>query len=380
MAPPAGSDTHPTWMELDAAALRHNLTEIRRRARDGVEIIASVKANAYGHGIVPVARVLEDEGVEMLATGSFAEAKAMRDAGVSTPILMLAGTLPEGMAGLLAAGLIPTVYDDAGAQAVQSAAGSVAGGDAVVFIKVDIGLGRLGVPVSRARAFIGRVAAMQGVRVGGVYTHLSFHDAAGQAFAEDRFKLFHELLDGLKADGISVPVTQALASSASMARWTDSCTSICPGHVLYGMSPMDGIDPVEDGFKPVLSAVKSRLIHVADHSDGPPPGSGAYHARRTERRTAVVPCGANDGNRSAAPGKTAEVLFAGRRLRVLGCSLEHLTFELPEDVEIAVGDTVAVLGGDGAKRISLEEFAGWQGTSPLDVTLSFSARMPVVAV
>ena len=164
---------HPTWLTLDAAALRGNLAEIRRRAAPGVQVIASVKANAYGHGIGPVARVLADAGVEMLATGSFSEAKAIRAAGISTPILMLAGTLPEGMKNLVGAGLIPTVYDMAGAQAAAHAA-TANGTAAAIFIKVDCGMGRLGVALADAPALVAEIAQLDGIWVQGLYTHLSF--------------------------------------------------------------------------------------------------------------------------------------------------------------------------------------------------------------
>ena len=375
MSMPPGFPTHPTWMELNTQALIHNLAEIRRRVGGGVQVIASVKANAYGHGIVEVARTLENAGVEMLATGSFTEAKTMRAAGLTTPILMLAGSLPEGLSELIDAGMVPTVYDEAGARAVDAAAGS--GVAAPVFVKVDVGLGRLGVGVTRAVDFVDGLSLLPGVRVEGIYTHLAFRDDAGMAYTRDRIGHFYSLLDALKARGHEIPTSQALASSALLAGWADKCTAVCPGHLLYGISPMSEGTPINAGFRPVLRTINSRVIHVADHVDGPPPGSGGYHVRRATRRTAVAPCGANEGNRSAVSGKTAEVLYQGRRLRILGCSLEHLTFEILDDLEIEVGDTVSVLGGDGPGRITLEEFADWWDTSPLDVMLSFSGRMPV---
>jgi len=376
MSVPPGLPTHPTWMELDVEALIHNLAEIRRRAGEGVEIIASVKANAYGHGIIAVAQALEIAGVEMLATGSFAEAKSMRAAGLTTPILMLAGSLPEGLPELVGAGMIPTIYDQAGAHAIEAAAGS--GAVVPVFVKVDIGLGRLGVDVSRALDFVDDISSFSGIQVEGIYTHLSFRDEAGMAYTRERIPYFYRLLDELKARGHEIPTTQALASSALLAGWTDGCTAVCPGHLLYGITPMGEGEPSNADFRPVLRTINSRIIHVADHLDGPPPGSGAYHIRRATRRTAVAPCGANEGNRSAVSGRTGEVLYKDRRLRILGCSLEYLTFEIPDNLEINVGDTVSVLGGDGPGRIALEEFADWWDTSPLDVMLSFSGRMPVV--
>jgi alanine racemase len=366
--------THPTWMEIDTAALSANLVEIRRLAAPGVKVIASVKANAYGHGIIPVAKALEAAGVELLATGSFSDAKALRSAGVSTPVLMLAGTLPEGVGDLVKAGFIPTVYDLRGACAAASAAKS---GPAPVFVKVDCGMGRLGVGLMDAPALVDQIAALDGIHLQGIYTHLSFKNAEGMAYAKRRLAMFYALLGDLRAKGHDIPITQALASSALMVGWNDECNAICPGHVLYGMpSVVSDLAPLE-GFSPVLHAVKSRVIDLTDHGPNPMPEAIGYHALRLERRTVVVPCGLNDGNRSAVEGQTAEVLYGDRRLTVLGGSLEHLVVEVPDDVKIDIGDAVTIVGGTGARRIDIAEYARWQGATGLTCMLSLSGRMPV---
>ena len=371
---PAALNCHPTWMEIDGAALRHNLDEIRRRVADGVQIIASVKANAYGHGIVPVARILQGAGVDMLATGSFAEACALRDAGVTTPVLLLAGALPQAMDAVLARGFIPTIYDLDGARAVDRAASAAT----PVFIKVDCGLGRVGVGLDEAAALIDDVAALANVQVQGLYTHVSFNDSRGMAYSQERLRLFYELLASLKAAGVNIPITQAMASSALMMGWRDNCTAVCPGHVLFGLSPVvPGLAELAP-FRPILRAIKSRVIQVRDHSSGPDMGAGAYHTNRRQRRTAVAPCGMNDGYRSAAGADEAQVLHFDRALRVIGVSLEHLTVEVPDDVEIAVGDELVVLGGDGP--VALETVAAWQNRRPIETLMTFSARMPVVVV
>ena len=160
-----GPETHPTWMELDASALLDNVGEIRRCIGDGVKIIASVKANAYGHGIEPVGQVLSQAGVEMLATGSFAEAVALRDAGVKTPILLLAGALPNALGDVVARGFIPTIYDMDGARAVDN----VAKVTAPVFVKVDCGLGRLGIPLDEAPNLLRQVTNLTNVKLQGLY-------------------------------------------------------------------------------------------------------------------------------------------------------------------------------------------------------------------
>ncbi len=367
-------NSHPTWMEIDGAALRHNLEEVRRRVGKGIRIIASVKANAYGHGIEAVARVLEEEGVDMLATGSFAEAGALRDAGITTPVLLLAGALPEAMDEVLARGFIPTVYDLDGARAVSRAAGA----PTQIFIKVDCGLGRVGVALDEAAALIDEIAAFANIQVLGLYTHVSFNDSQAMAYSRERLQLFYDLLGSLRAAGVNIPITQALASSALLMGWRDDCTAVCPGHILFGLSPVDPELAELAPFRPILRAVKSRVIQVRDHSGGPDRGTGAYHKNRRQRRTAVAPCGMNDGYRPAVGADDAQVLHFGRQLRVIGVSLEHLTVEVTDDVEIAVGDELVVVAGDGP--VALNTVAQRQGQRPIETAMTFSARMPVIVV
>lgn len=371
-------NAHPTWMEIDGAALRHNLAEVRRRVADGVHIIASVKANAYGHGIVAVARVLQDAGVDMLATGSFAEACALRDAGVATPVLLLAGALPSAMGAILERGFIPTVYDLDGARAADRAAAAMTGAPRSIFIKVDCGLGRVGVALDQAAALIDDIATLGNVKVQGLYTHVSFNDSQGMAYSQERLRLFYDLLGSLKAAGVNIPITQALASSALLMGWRDDCTAVCPGHILFGLSSVAPELADLAPFRPILRAIKSRVIQVRDHSSGPDMGAGAYHLNRRQRRTAVAPCGMNDGYRAAVGGHEAHVLHFGRELRVIGVSLEHLTVEVPDDVEIAVGDELEVVAGAGP--VALAVVAGRQGQRPIEAMMTLSARMPVIVV
>ena len=365
---------HPAWIELDKAALVANLNEVRLRIGDGVQVIASVKANAYGHGIVPVARALAASGVDMLATGSFGEAMAIRDAGITTPVLMLAGALPSAMETLGNHDLIPTVFNQ---ETADSAAG-LGGRPTAVFVKVDCGLGRVGVTLDQAFRFIAQLAARPEIDVAGIYTHLSFKDAASMVWAKERLGLFYALVRDLKAAGIDPPVTQALASSALLIGWRDDLSAVCPGHVLYGLSPVVGDLAGIAPFRPVLRAIKARVIHIGDHSAGPVPGSGGYHRLRQGRRTAVVPCGLNDGYRPARPGQSAAVLCQSRRLAVLGVSLEHLTFDVPDDLELSLGDTVVLAGSDGPESISLAELAAWQGTTPATALVTLGAGLPVL--
>lgn len=371
--------THPAWMEIDAQALRHNLKQIRKRAASNVMVIGSVKANGYGHGVLPICKILEEAGVDMLTTGSFSDARILRNGGITTPIVMLGGALPVGISELVQEKVIPTIYNIEAANAVDVAAGSMgANGKIPVFIKVDCGMGRLGISLSGAVSFIEKVSKLKNLWIQGLYTHLSFKDENGMAFAEKRLILFYDLIGELKKRGHNIPITQALASSALAVGWQDQCSAICPGHLLYGLPSIVSHLGDIDEFLPVCKNVRTRVIHLADHQNDPNLRSGGYHTERSLPKTGVVPFGLNDGNRSFSKDKKPVVLFKGQRLPVLGVSLEHLTFEMPNNVAINLGDVITIIGKSGNDCIGMEEFSSWFDSTSLETMLSLSNRMPII--
>ena len=364
--------THPAWMEFDLDALAANYAELERRAGPNVKIIASLKANAYGHGAVATAKKLAGLGVFALSTGSYRDALAIRDAGVTTPILMFGGNLPDSVPQYLVSDLIPTVYNMETARAVSNAARH----PAAIYVKVDAGMGRLGVELESAEAFIREVANLPNVKVEGVYTHLSFKDVKGQAWSQRGIERFNALIARLRNGGLDIPVTQAVASSNLMVGHRDGGNAICPGHLLYGLPSVNpDLAPIAP-FRPVLKAVKARLIHVGEFPNGPGLKDGGYHPHRRGKRTGVVPLGLYDGYRKPREGAPAAILLQGKRMPILGVSLEHLTFDLLDFDGAAIGDGVTVLGADGKDEITLSELAGWQGAGTLDMLMNFDCRLP----
>ncbi|MDP6708302.1 MAG: alanine racemase [Alphaproteobacteria bacterium] len=359
--------TRPSWMELDLDALAHNYRSLRASVGPEVKIIPALKANGYGHGVAQMARLLARFDVHALATGSFEDAKAIREAGIELPILMFGGALPEGMATLLALGLTPTVYDLAGAEAVSAAATE----PSPVYVKVDAGLGRLGVALPDAFEFIKHLTGMANLVVEGVYTHLSFFDPEGREWSRRQLRAFDALLDELAAAGIEVPVTQALASSTLMAGLESHGNAVCPGHLLYGVpSVAPEVAPIAP-YRPVLSAIRSRLIHA-----GPLKAGMRDAGRNAPGRVGVIPLGLADGCRAFLPDAPAAVLIDGRRAPVRGVSLEHMTLDLTDFEAAGVGDEVVVMGRSGDDEIGLGDIAAWQGTRQHHVLMAFDGRLP----
>ncbi|MGI9382985.1 MAG: alanine racemase [Methyloligellaceae bacterium] len=345
------------WMLLDLDAVEANFHEVRRRVGAAVRIIASVKANAYGHGVGPVARRLEFAGVDMFATGSVDEAIALRKSEIETPVLMFGAALPSAVPELIRQGLIPTVHNAELAEVV-----AICGPRPnPVFVKVDCGLGRLGVPLCAAHRFVLDLARQPLVEVAGLYTHLPFYDAAGMSWARERIARFDDLVAALARDGLTIPTTQARASAAIVTGIGDNCSAVCPGGILYGHSPVEEGLGDASGFRPVMAGAGTRLIQVS-----PKAGEGAR---------GVVPFGRCDGNRAAVAGETAHMLVRGVKAPVLAVSLEHAVLDLSAVDNPKVGDEAVILGGSGPDAITLARLAQWWGVGVNDVLMAFNRRM-----
>lgn len=368
-------DAHPGWVVYDLDRLRANLAGIRRRIGPDQACIAALKANAYGHGAVPVAQALDGEGLAAFMTGSFDEACRLQSEHLRTPVVMFAGALPAGMADLVGAGLVPTVVDRASADAVARAA---APGETVqVYVKVNAGLGRLGVPLDTAEGFLAAHAAMPGLEVQGLYTHLPFGDARGRDWAAQRLAAFDALLARLAERGLSPPVTQARASACVAAGLSDRANAVCVGHLLYGLSPFAD-DALADlsTYQPVLAEIGSRLIQVSEHPQGSDIAIGGSYGIRHGRRTGVAPIGVAQGLVRPVPGSRPQALIRGRRAPILAVSLEHLVLDLGDVEDAAVGDVVRLLGGEGEAAIGLDALAAWFGMTALDAAMALSGRLP----
>ena len=354
-------------MEVDLAALRHNYRTLRACIGPDLHIIPALKGNAMGHGIAQIARCLAQFDIHSLAVSNVNDAFAIRNAGVDLPVLMFGGTLPAGIPTLLEYGLTPTVYDLAGAEAVSHCASRTT----EVYVKVDAGLGRLGVALPDALEFICHIATLKNVQVAGVYTHVSFYDLAGNDWSRERLTEFDTFLVALERAGINVPISQANASSGLLSGITSRANTVCPGHLLFGISSVaPEVAPIAP-YRPVLSAIKSRIIHVALLKSGMRDAPGA----NAPSRVGVIPLGLADGYRPLMLNASACVLIGGRRAPIKAISLEHMTLDLSDFEDTGVGDEVVLLGKSGKEEITIYEVASWQGTRSHHVMSALDRRL-----
>ncbi len=359
----------PNWVRVDLDVLRANYEQIARRSGER-RVVASVKADGYGHGVIGVSRALVDAGCGSLWTGHVGDALAIRAAGIDAEVVLFGGYTPDQIPDLVGAGLMPTVVDLAGATAAAASG-------AAVYVKVDAGFGRLGVPVGSAGDVIRAMAALPGLTIAGIYTHLPFGDRAGQEWAVAKGAVFTELLDGLARDGVRPAFTQMWGSSGLLAGMPDATNAVCVGHALYGISPFT--DPALSDrvltdvvLRPVVTEIGSRLIHVGEHPADP--GAGGYLASGASS-VGVIPLGATDGMRRAVAPLRPQALVRGRRVALLGTSLEHTVLDLSAVPDAAVGDRVVLVGSDGDQHITLGDFAASVGCSEVDAVLAMAGRV-----
>jgi alanine racemase len=353
----------PIRATIDLAAFRHNYRLARSLAGQRSIALAVIKANAYGHGLLPCAGAIADlaHGYALL---ELEEAARLREAGCTQPILLLEGFFhPQDLAPLRELGLTPVVHSP---EQVKMLAGLPAGeAPLAVFLKVNTGMNRLGFPVDRVPAALERLKGLPAVGEVVLMTH--FADADGEAGIAEQLARFAPLRD-LLAGRVSV------ANSATLLRFPDQAGDVArPGIMLYGASPMPARkSAAELGLRPVMT-LESEIIAVQSLAAGETVGYGATFTAERPLRVGVAACGYADGYPRHAPTGTP-VLVAGQRTRTLGrVSMDMLACDLTDLPEAGVGSPVVLWGGG----LPADEVAAAAGTISYELFCALAPRVPV---
>ena len=361
----------PVSMEICLRRLKANVRCVLAAARPR-GLIAVVKGGAYGHGAVEVGRALAEEPVSALATGSLEDAVAIRNAGIVVPIIMLGNLSRDSLPIALSHQVTPSISCRQAAEAVASASVIER---TPVYVKVDGGFGRFGVPLEAAFAFISWVAALPRVQLAGVYTHLPFSNVEGRDWACKRLQAFEGLLDALAASSIEIPVTQAISSPGLEAGLADPCNTVACGSLLYGLRSIDAALPSQVESETIATAIRTRLAGVASGMGERPPAVRAPYLRSVSSTTGTVPIGLAHGFRQPRPDAGACMLLRGQRVPILRVCLENTVLDLSGIRVPKEGEEVMALGSDGAAPIGISELADWFGMSPMAVLLSMGERL-----
>jgi alanine racemase len=370
----------PTTASVDLAALAHNYAEVVRLA-EGRQVIAVVKADAYGHGAVPVARRLVAAGCTRLAVATVSEAAELRAAAVRVPLLVLGGIHDAAEADdAVELALVPVVQH-AGHVPLLARAARERGQRLEVELEVDTGMARMGVPPEDVAALAASIAREEMLSLQGVYTHLACADEADLASTLRQLALFAEVIAGLRARSLAPPLVHVANSAALVASpelaaaMPPEVNAVRPGLLLYGVQPSlerAGVGRLE----PVMS-LRTRVANVRHVRRGDPVGYGATFRAKQRGRIATVPIGYADGVPWSV-GNRGTVLLRGRRLRIVGrVSMDLLTLDVGE-LPVEIGDRVLVFGRDGGERLPVEQLAEAAGTIPYELLVRVGRRVPRV--
>jgi len=370
-------DSRPTFAEISLAALRENYATLRSSVPARAAILAVVKADAYGHGFLEVCRQLEKQGVDAFGVAFLAEAIQLRKSGIDKPILLLGGVYPGQEKKCVGFNISTTVFSLEQAKALDTAARKLYR-KALVHLKVDTGMGRLGIPYDQVPAMLDALKLLPNIYLEGIVSHFSSADEldeAGQYFTRLQSERFEWVVQQIRRARFNPRYIHIANSAGSLLKDYLFCNLVRPGIALYGALPSDDFQG-RLALKPVMR-LKSKIAMLKWVE----PGTTISYGRRftTEQRTLVasVPVGYADGYPRALTNR-GEALVKGKRAPVTGTvCMDWIMLDVTDIVDVCVGDEVTLMGEDSLGNcISAEELAGWANTIAYEVLCGISKRVP----
>ena len=366
----APGSAHRAWIEIDHDAIRANLAALRARA-PGTAVIAVVKANAYGHGDVAVARTLVAAGVERLAVATLDEAVRLREAGVAAPIVLLWGIGEPEVDDVVRHGLEPMV-DDARAIGLLAAAADP-GRPVGVHLKLDTGLGRQGADPALATELATAIAHAPGLRLAGTMSHLAV-PGEDEAYTDVQLMRFARALDAMRSAGIDPGLVHVAATGGVLAGGHELHGAIRPGLGLYGMAPA-WADEARGALRPALS-LRARALRLFDLPAGEAIGYGLRFRAARDTRIATLGIGYGDGW-PRVHGGNGWVLVRGRRAPIVGAvSMDGLMVDVGGIAGVTYADEFVLIGEQEGARITADEVAAERRTINYEVTTALRERLP----
>jgi len=362
----------PTFAEIDLNAFSHNLKQVRLKVGKDRKIISIIKADAYGHGAVEIAKRASVSGADMFGVSTVGEGIELREAKIESPILLLGGCSKGDAEWIVSYNLKSIIYSFDAVLSLSKEA-ERQGKIADVHIKVDTGMGRIGIQSDEVMGLVKKVSSLKNIKIEGILTHFATAYEVDREFTGRQIKTFKAVIDELKKSGFSFSFMHA-SNSAAIVNYPESYfNTVRPGIILYGSTPFDF--PVEDFLiKPVMSW-KTSIVHL--HNT--PEKTGISYGRRfvTKRDSiiATIPVGYADGYSRSLSNKV-QVLVGGRRVNQIGTiCMDMCMIDVTDLPDVKVGDDVVLLGRQGGEEIRVEELASIAGTIPYEIFCSIGRRV-----
>jgi alanine racemase len=362
----------PTVAEIDLGAVQRNLTRFRERIGRSVAVFGVVKADAYGHGAVPVARALEPL-CSALAVSLVEEGLELRAAGIRAPIFVLGAYYNRHQDDVIAQRLTPVVYDMGDLERFGAVAAR-RGRRIDVHVKVDTGMSRLGVSVDELPRVLARFGDLPALRLAGLCTHLASADLPDATVTEQALDKFDVCMEQARQEGFADLAHHAANSAAAIRFPRARLSAVRPGLALFGAMPSHHVAVAD--LEPALR-LSTRIMAIHDIAVGTPVSYGGQWRAARPSRVATLPLGYADGYPRHV--RDAQVLVGGRRVPIVGAvCMDMLMIDVTDvpPADAGLGASVTLIGRDGAEQITVDDLAGWAGTLNYEILCGISKRVP----
>lgn len=363
--------------QVNLDAIRANLRAIRGRVGDSIRLMAVVKANAYGHGAARVAHAALEAGADVFGVAHIEEAVELRDAGITSPILILGMSSPEEADEIVAHNITASVCDLRLVEALESSAAKLAKRTSV-HVKVDTGMGRIGIRPDSALDFVRQLSKSRSLFTEGIFTHFPCSDEEDSAFTTGQIEGFTNLLDRLTEEGIRPPIAHS-ANSGAVLDYPVSCMDMVrPGLLMYGCYPSPSVSR-SIAVSPALTFA-TRVVFIKDIDCNDSVSYGRTFRAKCKTKVATIPVGYADGFLRRL-SNCGQVIVRGKRVPVIGrVCMDQTMIDVSDVSDVTVGDEVVLYGSQAGECIPVEEVSQLVETAPHDVLCAIGQRVPRVYV
>lgn len=369
----------PAFVEINLDNLAHNMREVRRLAQKDAQVMAVIKADGYGHGSTKIAQTLLENGADRLAVAVLDEAIELRQAGHQVPIFILGYTQPERAAEVVSHDLEQSVYSWEAALALSQAAAAQSK-TALIHIKIDTGMGRIGLqPNAETIELIKKIHELPNLKIKGLFTHFAIADEVDKTYTNQQFQKFAWVGSELEKNGIHIDLKHC-GNSATIIDLADMhLNMVRAGIMLYGLAPSPDVMLQKLELRQVMS-LKVRITHVKEIEAGQSVSYGRKFIANQKTKIASLPIGYADGYTRMLSGK-AEALVKGQRVPVVGrICMDQCMIDVTDIEDVKVGDEVVLFGAQGDGFIGIDELAEKLGTINYEIVCMISRRVPRVYV
>ena len=360
------------WAEIDLAALRHNYEEIKKNIRGGAKLCAVVKADAYGHGALAVARVAVEAGASYLAVATLGEAIELREAGFTVPILLLGLVLPDEARDIVDYDVTQVVCELPLAEAISREAVRQHK-TAKVHLKVETGMGRIGIRPEEIGALAAAVKQLPNIEIEGMFSHFAMADSKDKTYTKGQLAKFEQALKAVEEAGVKLKLRHIAESAAILEIPEAHYDMVRAGVIQYGMWPSDEVShPIE--LRPLMK-LQAKVVWLKTLHPGESIGYGRKFIAEKDCRIATLPIGYADGYIRAYAEKGC-VEIHGRRAPIAGrVCMDQVMIDVTDIPEVSIGDTATLFGSD---TLTIDEAAGWLGTINYEIPCLIAPRVPRV--